>query len=54
MTNLKLVKSKPPSNVAQQMSLLTGKPYVLAERTDVVRTFKQHGWVPPSQKGGKK
>jgi len=23
--------------------------YISSEDTDIVRTFKQHGWVPPSE-----
>jgi hypothetical protein len=23
--------------------------YIPAERTDIVRTFKKHGWIPPSE-----
>ena len=29
-------------------TLLTGKPYVNAARTDIVQTFRRFGWTPPS------
>lgn len=29
-------------------TLLEGAPYVSAAKTDIVKTFKQYGWVPPS------
>ena len=35
--------------VGQKLTLLTGKPYVNASKTDVVQTFKSLGWVPPSE-----
>lgn len=31
-------------------TLLEGKPYVPATRTDVLATFKRFGWTPPSEK----
>nr|AMP48347.1 hypothetical protein [uncultured bacterium] len=30
-------------------TLLTGKPYVNAARTDIVQTFRRFGWTPPSE-----
>lgn len=33
----------------KELTLLTGKPYTVAAQTDIVKTFKRMGWVPPSE-----
>jgi hypothetical protein len=32
----------------QPKTLLQGAPYISAAKTDILKTFKQYGWVPPS------
>jgi spore coat protein CotF len=29
-------------------TLLQGAPYVPAAKTDITKTFRQYGWIPPS------
>lgn len=36
-------------NQNQQQTLLTGKPYTPAAKTDIRETFKRLGWTPPSE-----
>lgn len=46
--SVKLVP-KTDKKVEQELTLLTGKPYVCAAQTDVVATFKRLGWRPPTE-----
>lgn len=50
MQNLKVIKGRQHEKVEQQLTLLTGKPYVNAAKTDVMQTWRKFGWVPPSEK----
>ena len=35
--------------VERELTLLTGKPYTNAAKTNIVETFKRFGWRPPSE-----
>lgn len=48
MSKLTVVKKPQPSG-APAKTLLTGKPYTPAAKTDVLRTFKAFGFKPPSE-----
>jgi len=49
MIKLNVVK-KPQKDIgAPARTLLSGKPYIPAAKTDVLRTFKQFGFKPPSE-----
>lgn len=48
-TDLNDVLDAIPTDPTIPTSLLTGMPWVSADRTDVQRTWRKFGWVPPSE-----
>lgn len=50
MQKLKVITGKQLEKREQQLTLLTGKPYVNAAKTDVMNTWRKFGWTPPSEK----
>lgn len=48
-TDLNDVLDTIPTDPSIPTSLLTGMPWVSADRTDVQRTWRKFGWVPPSE-----
>lgn len=48
-TDLNDVLDTVPEDPTLQTSLMTGMPWVSADRTDVQRTWRKYGWVPPSE-----
>lgn len=38
-----------PAEPPRTLTLLGGAGYIDAEHTNVLRTFKRLGWIPPSQ-----
>lgn len=47
-SNVRLVE-RDEATIQRELTLLTGKPYTNAAQTDIMRTFKRFGWVPPSE-----
>lgn len=47
------VPTENGETIRRALTLLTGKPYTNAARTDIVETFRKFGWVPPSERGKK-
>ena len=39
---------RPYHCIAGAKTLLDGKPYVPAEKTDIVKTWLEAGWIPPA------
>lgn len=48
-TDLNDILDAVPDDPTIPCSLLTGMPWVAADRTDVQRTWRKYGWIPPSE-----
>ena len=48
MSNVKQL-SQQPRRPAQFLSLLDGKPYTVAAKTNIRETFRRLGWVGPEE-----
>lgn len=46
---MKTTKAAKPQKDRQPVGLLEGQPYVRACATDITKTFRRFGWVPPSE-----
>ena len=47
---LRLIKRPQTGQPARQFhGLLDGAPYTVAAKTDILKTFRRLGWVPPSE-----
>ena len=49
MNNIQQAQKPQPLRPAQFLSLLDGKPYTVAAKTNIRETFRRLGWIGPEE-----